>query len=206
VNELAMTERRIEFFFDIGSPYSFLAATRLDGLARRTRSEVQWKPLLLGGVFKAVGSGPPVQIEPKARHMLTDLRRWSHRCEVDLRFPSRFPLNTLKTQRALVAVGRGARADMVPAFALALFRAYWCQDRDVSDEGEIARIATEMGLDGEALVSSLGEPEVKDRLRELTDDAVRRGAFGAPTFFVGDEMFFGNDRLDFVEEHLRRAD
>lgn len=194
--------RRIELFFDIGSPYSYLAVTQLPALAERTGAEIEWKPFLLGGVFKAIDSQPPATIEAKARFMLADLERWSKRYGVPLKFPSRFPLNTLKTQRALVAVQRLGQGDRVPDFALALFRAYWAEDRDVSDEGEIVRIANDVGLDGEAVRAAMGEQETKDRLRELTEEAVSRGAFGAPTMFVGDQMFWGNDRLDFVEQAL----
>lgn len=195
--------RRIEFFFDIGSPYSYLAATRIADLAARTGAEVQWKPFLLGGVFKAIDSGPPAAIEPKARYMLKDLERWANRYGVDLRFPSRFPLNTLSPQRALVAAARLGHEDRVPDLALALYRAYWAEDRDVSQAEEIRRLAEEVGLDGEAIVQGMSDPETKNRLRELTEEAVRRGAFGAPTMFVGDEMFWGNDRLDFLEERLQ---
>jgi 2-hydroxychromene-2-carboxylate isomerase len=197
-----MTQQRIEFFFDVGSPYSYLAATRIEAVGKRHGAEVWWKPFLLGGVLKAVGSEAPIRVEAKARYMMTDLGRWARHCDVDLRFPSRFPINSLKAQRALVVADRAHGNGAVPAFALALYHASWCQDRDVSDEAEIARIATEVGLDGDAMVGALGDPAVKVHLRELTEEAVRRGAFGAPTLFVGEEMFFGNDRLDFVEEHL----
>lgn len=198
-----MSTSAVEFYFDIGSPYSYLAATRMRGLAERTATDVQWKPFLLGGVFKAIGSGPPASIEPKARYMLADLGRWARRYGVELRFPSRFPLNTLKAQRALVATERLGHAARVPDLALALYDAYWVQDRDVSDLSEIARVTEQLGLDPAAIGEAMDEQATKDLLRERTEDAVRRGAFGAPTFFIGDEMFFGNDRLPFVEERLR---
>lgn len=200
-----MSGSTVEFYFDITSPYSYLAATQMGGLAERTGTDVQWKPVLLGGVFKAIGSGPPASIEPKARYMLTDLDRWARRYGVELRFPSRFPLNTLKTQRALVAAERLGHAERVPDFALALFDAYWAQNRDVSDLSEIVRIVEQVELDPAAIADAMEQQATKDLLRERTDDAVRRGAFGAPTFFIGEEMYFGNDRLEFVEERLRRG-
>ncbi|MFW6052145.1 MAG: 2-hydroxychromene-2-carboxylate isomerase [Myxococcota bacterium] len=197
-----MSTRTVEFYFDIGSPYSYLAATQMRGLAERTAADVQWKPFLLGGVFKAIGSGPPASLAPKARYMIADLGRWAGRYGVELHFPSRFPLNTLKTQRALVAAERLGHAARVPDFALALYDAYWVHDRDVSDPSEIARIAEHAGLDPAAIAEAMDDQATKDLLRERTDEAVRRGAFGAPTLFIGDEMFFGNDRLPFVEERL----
>lgn len=200
---LGRSMKRIEFHFDIGSPYSYLAATQMRGLAERTGAEVQWSPFLLGAVFKALDSHSPVEIAPKGIHMYVDLQRWAKRYGVTLNIPSRFPTNTLQTQRALVAAERLGHVDRMPDFALTLFTAYWVEDRPVSDAAEIERIATGIGLDGAAIVAATSEQETKDRLRELTEGAIRRGAFGAPTFFVDDQMFWGNDRVDFLEEYLR---
>ncbi len=192
----------IEFFFDIGSPYSYLAATQAADLSRRTGAPVRWRPFLLGGVFKASGNRMPASVQSKARWMLGDLTRWATHYGVPFRMSSRFPLNTLMTQRALVAAGRLSGEEATAAFAMALFKAYWVDDLNVADPDVIAQIAGGVGLNGAAVVAGAGEQESKDQLRADTDDAVARGAFGAPTFFVGDSMFWGNDRIMLIEAML----
>jgi len=194
----------VEFFFDIGSVYSYLAATQMDAFAARTGAELRWRPFLLGGVFKATGNEMPARVAAKARYMIDDVKRWSAEYSVPVSFPSRFPLNTLRTQRALVAADRIAGEDAMRKLAMALFHAYWVDDRDVSADSEIAACARALELDADRIVSAIDEQETKDALRTVTDEAVRRGAFGAPTFLVGDALFWGNDRLHHLEAHLRR--
>ncbi|MEL6348323.1 MAG: 2-hydroxychromene-2-carboxylate isomerase [Myxococcota bacterium] len=180
---------QIEFFFDIGSPYSYLAATQLDALGQRLGTPIWWRPFLLGGVFKAVGNQPPAMLPARGRYMLRDLNRWAARYQVSFSFPSTFPLNTLLPMRALTAL----EPDRCSQAALTLFNAYWVDDQDLTRPDVIA------DLIGEEAVRMAVDPDTKALLRATTDDAIERGAFGAPTIFVGDEMFFGNDRLDFVE-------
>ncbi len=197
-----MGERSIEFFFDIGSPYSYLAATQCTPLEKSTGVPVRWRPFLLGGVFRASGNEMPARVESKAAWMLKDLDRWARFYGVDFEMSSRFPLNTLMTQRALVAAGRIAGESAIATFAMPLFRAYWVDDRNVANPDEIAAIATDAGLDPDAILAGAAEQESKDQLRGDTDEAVKRGAFGAPTFFVGDQMFWGNDRIPMIEALL----
>jgi 2-hydroxychromene-2-carboxylate isomerase len=196
-----MAEREIELFFDIGSAYSYLASTQMAGLTKRTGVPVRWRPFLLGAVFKATGNGSPVQVPAKGRWMMGDLMMWAKHYGIPARLPSRFPLNTLRTQRALVAAERTAAAAL-PAFATALFHAFWAEDQDVSSDAVIAATARAAGIDGDAIVGAIDAPETKDQLRATTDEAVKRGAFGAPAMFVGDVLFWGNDRLGLLEEHL----
>lgn len=183
----------VEFFYDIGSPYSYLAATQISHLVERCGATCQWRPFLLGGVFKAVGNKAPATLPPRARYMLQDLTRWSATYQVPFRFPSQFPMNTLLAMRALTAIPEADRRDA----SLALFTAYWVNDADLTQPAVIAQII------GESPVAAATAPETKTALRATTDEAVARGAFGAPTFFVGEQMFFGNDRLDFVEAAVR---
>ena len=192
--------KKLELFFDLSSPYSYLAATQVEALAERTGAEVAWRPMVLGAVFKAVGNEMPARVPHKARWMGQDLQRWAELHGVPLRFSSHFPLNTIKAMR-LVLVDDSKAA----AVALAGFRAMWAEDRNITEEPELRRIAELGGLDPATALQAIETPAIKDRLRANTDEAVARGAFGAPTLFVGDELFWGNDRMHFVEAALRRA-
>ena len=197
-----VSERVIEFFFDIGSPYSYLAATRIPLLEQSCGVPVRWRPFLLGGVFKASGNAMPARVASKAAWMQKDLDRWARHYEVSFKMSTRFPLNTLMTQRSLVAAGRIAGEDRVAPFAMKLFEAYWVEDRNVSDPEEIERIAESAGLDAAALIAATSEQQSKDLLRASTEEAVQRGEFGAPTFFVDHHMFWGNDRIPMLEALL----
>jgi len=191
--------REIELFFDVGSSYSYLAATQMTAFSDRTKTPVRWRPFLLGGVFKATGNDLPIRIPSKARWMLSDMTAWARHYQVPFQMPTRFPLVTLRTQRFLAAVDL-AHPDQVAAVALALYKAYWADGQDVTTDPVLAAAAT--GLDTVALLAAIEVQATKDHLRATTDEAVRRGAFGAPTMFVGDAMFWGNDRLPLLEEHL----
>ena len=189
----------IELFFDIGSAYSYLAFTQLDAIEKRTKRTIRLRPFLLGGVFKATGNDMPARVAPKARYMITDMRRWSDEYGIGFSLPPSFPTSTISTQRALVAADRLFGQAAVRKLGRGLFDAYWTEQRDVADKAVIADVAAKAGLDAAAIVSGIDAPETKDRLRAETEEAVARGAFGAPTFFVGDEMFFGNDRIGHLE-------
>ena len=192
--------KRVEFFYDVGSPYTYLAATQIDAIGKRHGAEVVWRPFLLGGVFKAVGNEAPARVAAKAKHMLQDLMRWSHHYDVPFQFSSRFPQNGLRAMRACTfAEQKGKTRE----FGLAIFRAYWVEDLDVTSDETLSACARAAGLDSQELLAACDSPAVKDQLRKNTDEAVQRGAFGAPTIFVGDAMFWGNDRLHFVEDALR---
>ena len=200
-----MADREIEFFFDIGSSYSYLASTQMPGIAERSGVPVRWRPFLLGAVFKATGNEMPARLPAKAKWMLHDMTLWAHHYGIPLRMPSRFPLNTLRTQRALAAAERLAGATSVPAFATALFRAYWCDDQDISTDAVITAAASAALLNAPTIVAAIDAQETKDLLRATTDEAVKRGAFGAPALFVGDALFWGNDRLPLLESYLKRS-
>ena len=191
--------KRLEFFFDLSSPYSYLAATQMKPLADKTAAEIVWRPMVLGAVFKSTGNEMPARIPNKARWMGNDLQRWADHYGVPFRFSSHFPANTIKAMR-LVLVDDARAADV----ALAGFSAMWAEDRDLTAEAELRRVAELGGLDPAAALAAIESPAVKERLRANTEEAVARGAFGAPTMIVGDQLFWGNDRLHFVEAALGR--
>lgn len=194
--------KTVELFYDIASSYSYLAATQMDALAARTGAEIRWRPFLLGGVFKASGNDMPARVASKARWMVGDLDRWAKRYGVTLRIPSRFPLSTIAPQRALIAADRLYGQGAQKTLALGLFHAYWALDADVSDKAVIASVANEKGLEGDAIVAAIDAQETKDALRANTEEAVARGAFGAPAMFHDGELYWGNDRLTLLEDAL----
>ena len=191
--------REIELFFDIGSAYSYLAFTQTDAIEKRTGWTVRARPFLLGGVFKATGNEMPARVVAKARHMVADMTRWASEYHIGFMIPPNFPVMTITTQRALVACDRLFGQAALRKLARGLFDAYWTEGKDVADKSVIAAIATKLDLDAAAIVTAIDAQETKDRLRTDTEEAVTRGAFGAPSFFVGDEMFFGNDRIGHLE-------
>jgi 2-hydroxychromene-2-carboxylate isomerase len=188
--------KQVEFFFDYGSPFSYLANTRMAGLAQRTGAEIIYKPALLGAIFKTTGNVSPVAIAAKSKYTLTDLMRWSARYGVPFRMNPFFPINTLRLMRGAI-MAQSARC--FPAYHETTFRAMWAEGLNLGDESVFGEILARFAIDRAALERE----EVKARLRANTEEAIRRGAFGVPTFFVGDDIFFGNDRLDFVEQALR---
>lgn len=192
----------VELFYDIASSYSYLACTQIEALATRTGAQIRWRPFLLGGVFKSAGNDMPARIPSKARWMLGDMDRWAMKYGIAFRMPSRFPVMTIATQRALVATDRLFGNDAQRKLALGLFHAYWVEDRDVADKAVISEIATGAGLDAGAILAGIDAQETKDTLRANTDEAVSRGAFGAPSMFLGEELFWGNDRLGLLEDAL----
>lgn len=200
-----MGSQVIDFFYDVGSSYSYLAASQVEHIEKRTGASVRHRPFLLGGVFKATGNGPPSSVPAKLKWLVTDMQRWSELYEIPFHIPSRFPLQTLTTQRALTAAALIGGEPSVRALTMPLFRAYWGDDRDVSAPDVIAEIAASVGLDGPRLLEHAASQAAKDALRATTDEAVDRGAFGAPTFAVGDQLFWGNDRIVLLERHLARS-
>ncbi|HJL18066.1 MAG TPA: 2-hydroxychromene-2-carboxylate isomerase [Sandaracinaceae bacterium LLY-WYZ-13_1] len=193
----------VDFFFDVGSPYSYLASTQLPGLRERTGARVRWRPFLLGGAFALTGNDMPARVSAKARYMLTDLERWAARYGVPFRMSSHFPVNTLHAQRLLLAAEEAGGAEAIERLAAAFFEGLWADDEDLSAPDVLAARVRAAGLDADALAARIAEPDLKQKLKDVTAEAVERGAFGAPTFFAGDAMFFGNDRMDMLEDHLR---
>jgi 2-hydroxychromene-2-carboxylate isomerase len=191
---------RVEFFFDYGSPYSYLADRLLPDLARRTGAEIAHRPMLLGGVFKATGNRSPMQepVEPKRRYAGAALARTARLHGVPFARNPHFPIDTLKLMRAAVAA---QRAGCFAPLHAALYPAFWVDGVDLGDERAIAAVAEKAGLDARALLAAAASDAVKAELRANTEEAVARGAFGAPSLFLGDELFFGVDHLP----HLERA-
>ncbi|NML47825.1 2-hydroxychromene-2-carboxylate isomerase [Ramlibacter sp. G-1-2-2] len=197
-----MASKTVEFWFDLGSPAAYLAWTQLPALARETGSAVVHRPFLLGGVFQATGNRSPAEVPAKGRYMMDDLRRFARRYGVPFDSNPHFPINTLTLMRG--ALGLQMREpDRMPAYVDAIYRAIWVEGRNMGEPAVVGRVLQEAGFDPQRLLALAGDPEVKEQLKAVTQDAVQRGVFGAPTFFVGEQMFWGQDRLDFVKEALQ---
>jgi len=196
------TVKRAEFFFDFGSPASYLAYTQMDGIAARTRAEIQWRPMLLGGVFKATGNASPANVPAKGEWMNADLARFAARYGVAFNRNPFFPVNTLVMMRGAAAF---EGTPQFRPYVDAMFKAMWIDQKNMNDMPTAAGVLKAAGFDPADFMAKAESQAAKDRLKATTEEAVARGVFGAPTTFVGDHMFFGQDRLDFVEEALRAA-
>ncbi len=195
--------KTVEYYFDFGSPAAYLASTQLPALASATGATVLWRPMLLGGVFMATGNASPASVPAKGKYIFRDFDRFAQRYGVPLKTNPFFPINTLTLMR--IAVGLQMRQD--PRFmdyCGAMFRAIWVEAQNMNDPATVASVLQASGFDAPALLALASQQAVKDKLKALTEEAVARGVFGAPTFFVADQMFWGQDRLDFVREALAK--
>lgn len=194
--------RQVEFLFDFGSPTAYLAYTQLPKIATECGAQILWRPILLGGVHKATGNASPITVPAKGRWMFGDISRWAQRYGVPFEMNPNFPINTIALMRGAAGVQMKMPDDFMK-YVDALYKAMWAEPRNLGEPGEVASVLEQAGLDAERIFALVGEQEVKDKLKSNSDDAVARGVFGAPTFFVGDQMFFGQDRLEFVAEALQ---
>lgn len=194
--------REVEFAFDVVCPYAYLASTRIEAIAARTSATIRWEPILLGGVFRAIGqSDDPnrTMSEGKRRHTDRDLQRWAEHFAVPLVRRADHPRRTVLAMRAICATPESDRVRAIHA----LFAAYHVRAEDISDPSVVRSALDAAGLGGESLVQHAEEASVKDDLRARTARAVDRGVFGVPAMFVNGELYWGQDRLDWVEEALR---
>jgi len=195
--------KTLEFFFDLLSPYSYLASTQVEAVCARTGAALAWRPFLLGAVFKATENASPTANPFKARYLFKDLARWAEHYRLPpITYPDGFPFRVVDALRlVLVAVEQGKAGPFVHA----AFHAVWAQGKDLSSVEELTALLRQVGMEPEAAFARAGAAEIKDAVKRNGEEAVERGAFGAPAFFVGEEMFVGNDRLSFVERELART-
>lgn len=193
--------KTLEFFFDLGSPASYLAYTQLPALCTETAALLVYHPMLLGGVFKATGNASPITVPAKGRYMFDDLARYAQRYQVTLRFNPHFPINTLVLMRAVTGI-QMRQPERFDDFVDCLFRALWVEGLHLGDPSVVANVLTEHGFDPQEVLALANDESVKAALKDKTEQAVQRGVFGAPSLFVGNQLFFGQDRLEFVREAL----
>ena len=198
---------RLEFFFDVSSPWTYLAFHRIEEFAAKTGVELVWKPFLIGGVFNKVNPSVYLRrenpIPPKDAYYKKDMADWARYEGLELISPSVFPLNSVRAMRGcFVALDEGK----LSAYARACFEAYWRDDKDISKPELLSPVAASAGLDEAAFLAAINDDGIKQRLFDGTDEAIARGAFGSPTFFLnGDDMYFGNDRLELIRAAIERG-
>lgn len=197
----------IEFFFDCSSPWTYLAFHNIQPIARDFGVAIEWRPILVGGIFNTVNPSVYEQrqtpVPLKAKYMLKDLGDWARSAGLAIKMPpSVFPVNSVKAMRGCIWLG-GER--MLP-FARAVFELYWGEDQDISQDAVLREACRRAGVDDAALFEGIAQQTIKDQLRLNTEEVVTRGGFGSPTIFVNKtDMYFGNDRLPLVREALARA-
>jgi 2-hydroxychromene-2-carboxylate isomerase len=197
----------LEFFYDVGSPWTYLAFHKIGDVAAEAGVEVTWKPILVGGVFNAVNPGVYAARENASKlrwsHMAKDLADWARFYELKIVWPPKvFPVNSVAAMRGvLVAFEQGRGVE----FSRAAFEAYWGENRDLAEADVLRDVARRAGLEPEPLLARIATPEIKAKLRANTEELVARGGYGSPTIVVGgDDLYFGNDRLVLVREALLR--
>ena len=198
--------KKLEFFYDCSSPWTYLAFSKIEEVAKRHDAELIWKPILVGGVFNSVNpsvyetrSNP---VKPKARYYAKDLQDWAHLYGLKIGQPTVFPVNSVKAMRgAFVAHEHGK----ISPYSRRVFEIYWGEDRDISQDDILRQVARAVGLDEDEFFSKIASSEYKEKLKSNTDDLIARGGFGSPTIFVDGDMFFGNDRLVLIEHALSHS-
>lgn len=195
--------KTVEFLFDVGSPYTYLAYHQLPKIAEAQGAGIVWTPVLLGGIFQATGNKSPAEVPAKGRYSNVDLQRWANAYGVNIEMNPNFPINTLPLMRGAVAMQMRGDEEF-HRYLRAIFSAMFEKPRNLNVPAEIGAVLADAGFDPGDFTALISDQSVKDRLKENTAGAVARGVFGAPTFFVGDDMFWGQDRLDFVEEAISK--
>ncbi len=191
----------IDFYFEFASPYGYLASTQIDAIAVRHGREVAWHPIMLGAAFKETGARPLTQTPLKGPYLLHDVPRFARLLGVPLTLPPVMPMNSLAASRACLWLEQDD-AGQAKRLAQALFHAHWGLGRDLGGPEAVADVAAGLGVEAAGLLAAVADQRIKDRLKEQTQAAVERGVFGSPFLFVGDEPFWGADRLDQVERWL----
>ena len=200
-----MKANYIEFYFDCSSPWTYLAFSEIVSLSQRHELEIDWKPVLVGGVFNTVNQDVyEFRKKPnplKLNYSNDDLNLWSKVRGVSIRFPEIFPVNSVRVMRGCLFANQESK---MVEFANNVFQAYWSESKDISQEDVVLSIAEKSNIDTEEFKKFIASQEAKNLLIKNTDELIGRGGFGSPTFFYKEKMFFGNDRLHLLEELIAK--
>ncbi len=195
--------KKLEFFYDCSSPWTYLAFTKIEDLARRHDAELIWRPILVGGLFNTVNPSVyesrarPVLV--KSRYYVKDLGDWARFYGLKIGNPTVFPVNSVKAMRGAFVANEHR---VIARYSKRVFESYWGEDKDISKDDVLREIVRETGLEEKEFFTKISSDEYKAKLRENVEELIARGGFGSPTMFVEGSMFFGNDRLPLVEHEL----
>ena len=196
-------KKSVDFYYDFVSSASYLAYKRLPAMVKAAGGHIVWKPMVLGGVFKAVGNSSPAAIEAKGKWLFDDMKRIADKHGFAFAVNPAFPLNTVTALRGAIATER-IDSRLLPRYMDTMFDAAWANGDDLSKPEVVMELLEKADLPADEVANMVQDQAIKDELRANTDEAVRRGAFGAPTFFVNGEMHWGQDRIDAVMEALEK--
>ncbi len=196
-----MTGSPIEFYYDFNSPYGYIGAHEIDALAAKHGRTVDWKPVLLGAIFKVTGAGPLPNFPLKGEYSKRDFARSARYHKLELNYPDEHPFSPVAASRA-VYWAKDQDAALAKKLTLALYDAVWVHSRSIAAPDAVADIAAEAGFDRDAVTAALNDPAVKQRLNDEVEAAIGKGVFGSPFVIVDGEPFWGVDRFDMVEEWL----
>lgn len=194
----------IDFYFDVSSPWTYLAFRNIQPMALELNAAINWRPVLVGGIFNTVNQRMYASREdsnsPRNRYVLKDLQDCARQTGIKIVFPPKvFPVNSVKAMRGCIWLAQNPESKhLLLTFIETTFEAYFNRQEDISQDDVLANICCEIGIDAAALAEGITQTDIKHALKTNTDEAIARGAFGVPSFFVGDDMYFGNDRLDLL--------
>lgn len=195
----------LHFYFDFSSPYGYLAAMKIDELAKKYSRQVEWHPILLGVIFKATGTIPLVNVPLKGEYSKHDLIRTARFHQIPFKLPENFPISTHNTARAMLCLANEQGKENAVKFAKAAYRAYFVDGINIGETEHIAQIATKLGFDGDSLTNKMASQEIKDQLKMEVESAQKQGVFGSPFVINDNEPFWGFDRFDQIEALLKNG-
>ena len=201
----------IDFYFDVSSPWTYLAFRNIQPLALELNTSINWRPVLVGGIFNTVNQRMYASREdsdsPRNRYAIKDLQDCARQTGLSIVFPPKvFPVNSVKSMRGCIWLAQNADThELLLPFMEAVFAAYFTRQDDISQDNVLASICQSVGIDAAKFLEGIKQPDIKQALKANTDEAIERGAFGVPSFFVGDDMYFGNDRLPLLRVSVLAA-
>lgn len=192
--------KTVTFCFDFGSPYSYLAYNYLSPI-KETGAQIDLKPVLLGGIFKATGNQPPATVQKKGEYMFKDIQRWANKLDISFKMNPYFPILTVPHMRGAILA---QKKDILEDYMQSMFDSMWLKGLNLNDQEILTQVASESGIDPNDFAEGISSDEIKDELRVNTQFAIDKGAFGVPTYFLENEMFWGIDSIKFLLESLKK--